>query len=150
MSKQFQNDSNPGGSIYDFWAGNDKADLKRKITDAKVREIQADKHLLMNERSLNVLKETVVEHNETTIILADFARAEKDVRKRRKHYHQTDGFTTPSPGSTIKHSSIEEESSPIKHLSEEESLFIEEEEDEIIIDDVPYEFSFRKWRRFCR
>lgn len=44
--------------------------------------------------------------------------------------------------STIKHSSIEEESSPIKHLSEEESPFIEEEEDEIIIDDVPYEFSF--------
>ncbi|CAI2192304.1 17732_t:CDS:2, partial [Funneliformis geosporum] len=153
------NDSNPGGSIYDFWAGifaDDKADLKRKITDAKVREIQADKHLLMNERSLNVLKETIVEHNETSITLADFARAEQDVRKRRKHYHQTDGFTTPSPGSPIKHSSIEEEKedsqkkhssieeegSPIKHISEEESPFIEEEENEIIIDDVPYEFSF--------
>src|SRR6266496_835756 len=71
-------------------------------------------------------------------MLADFARAEQDVRKRRKQYHQLDGFTTPSPGSPIKYSSIEEEGSPIKH----ENPFIEEEEDEIIIDDVPYEFSF--------
>ncbi|CAG8684965.1 4029_t:CDS:2 [Gigaspora margarita] len=57
---------------------------------------------------------------------------------------QLDGFTTPSLGSPIRHSSEKkgnprelhplEEGSPIKHLSEEENP--------IIIDDIPYDLSF--------
>ncbi|CAG8630954.1 3715_t:CDS:2, partial [Acaulospora morrowiae] len=98
--KQFQNDSNSGGRIHDFWAvifADEKADFKQKLVDAKVREIQSDKCLIMNKRSLDVLKETVVEHNEASVTLADFARDGQDVRKRRKQYHQLDGYTTPSP-----------------------------------------------------
>jgi len=73
-----------------------------------------------------------VEHSEASAILADFARDGQDVRKRRKQYHQLDGYSTPSPGS------------PIIYPLEEENTFIEEEaEGDIIIDDVPCEFSFK-------
>ncbi|CAG8497203.1 4307_t:CDS:2, partial [Paraglomus occultum] len=85
-----------------------------------------------NKRSLDVLKETVVEHNGASGILADFAHDGKDVKKRRKQYHQLDGNTTPCPGSPII----------LIHPLEEENPFIEEETD-IIIDDVPCEFSFK-------
>ena len=78
------------------------------------------------------MKETVVEHNEASALLADFARDGQDVRKRRKQYHQLDGYTTPSPGS------------PMVHPLEEENPFVEEEEEkDIIIDDIPCEFSFK-------
>ncbi|CAG8564233.1 6184_t:CDS:1, partial [Scutellospora calospora] len=85
-----------------------------------------------NKRSLDILKETVVEHNEASALLADFACDGQDVRKRRKQYHQLDGYTTPSSGS------------PMIYPLEEESLFVDEKEDkDIIIDDIPCEFSFK-------
>ncbi|CAG8621779.1 9471_t:CDS:2, partial [Paraglomus occultum] len=92
------NDSNPGGRIHGFWAGifaDEKAEFKKKVVDAK-----SDKCLIMNKRSLDVLKETVVEHNEASVILADLARDGQDVRKRRKQYHQLDGspMIYPSKG----------------------------------------------------
>ncbi|CAG8678507.1 6423_t:CDS:2 [Cetraspora pellucida] len=99
------NDSNPGGRIQDFWASifaDKKAEFKKKVVAAKVREIQSDKCLIMNKRSLDVLKETVVEYKEASVILADFTRDGQD-----------------------------------------ENPFIEEEENDIIIDDVPCEFSFK-------
>ncbi|CAG8565835.1 4591_t:CDS:2 [Ambispora gerdemannii] len=100
MFKQFKEGVKAGGYIDDFWI---KMDLERKINlqeikvSAEVRKIQSDKCLIMNKRSLDVLKETVVEHNEASALLGDFARDGQDVRKRRKQYHQLDGYTTPSP-----------------------------------------------------
>ena len=72
-----------------------------------------------------------MEHSEASAILADFARDGQDVRKRRKQYHQLDGNTTLSLDS------------PIIYPLEEENPFIEEEEKDIIIDNVPCEFSFK-------
>ncbi|CAG8538414.1 4379_t:CDS:2 [Cetraspora pellucida] len=117
-----------GGYIDDFWI---KMDLERKINLQEIK-VSAEVRKVQNKRSLDVLKETVVEHNEASALLADFARDGHDVRKRRKQYYQLDGYTTPSPGS------------PMIHPLEGENPFVEEEEDkDIIFDDIPCEFSFK-------
>ncbi|CAI2181225.1 2640_t:CDS:2 [Funneliformis geosporum] len=131
-----------GGYIDDFWV---KFDMKRKMNrkdaevSARICEIQADNHLLMNERSKNVLNETIKEHNKASESLSDFASVEYNARKRRKQNHQLDGYTSPSPLSPTLRNSLPKLT---------DNPFFEEEEDEaddiIAINDISRELYFER------
>ncbi|CAJ0838854.1 5970_t:CDS:2, partial [Entrophospora sp. SA101] len=91
-----------GGYIDDFWVRNANikdAEVSARIRDIEAKRIVADKHLLMNERSRNILNETIEEHNKASEALSDFANVEYNARKKRKQNHQSDRYTSPLPPS---------------------------------------------------
>nr|CAG8498476.1 4147_t:CDS:10 [Entrophospora candida] len=118
-----------------------RCEVSARIRDIEAKRIVADKHLLMNERSRNVLNETIEEHNKASEALSDFANVEYNVRKKRKQNHQSDRYTSPSPPSPKLRNL------PIELSKFTDNLFLEEErvseaDDVIAIDDIPYELSF--------
>ncbi|KAF0488280.1 hypothetical protein F8M41_022367 [Gigaspora margarita] len=106
------NDSKPGRHIYYFWT----SIFANEKTDFKRKVTNAKFCEIQNERSLNGLKEMTVENNKASVMLADFARAKKEESNITSW---TDLLSVPGP---------------IKHLSEEENP--------IIINDIPYDLSF--------
>ncbi|CAJ0642721.1 13466_t:CDS:2 [Entrophospora sp. SA101] len=120
-----------GGYIDDFWVRNANikdAEVSARIRDIEAKRIVADKHLLMNERSRNILNETIEEHNKASEALSDFANVEYNARKKRKQNHQSDRYTSPLPPSP-----------KLRNLPIELS---NEADDVIATDDIPCELSF--------
>ncbi|CAH1765632.1 2559_t:CDS:2, partial [Entrophospora sp. SA101] len=83
-----------GGYIDDFWVRN--ANIKDAEVSARIRDIEAKR---INERSRNILNETIEEHNKASEALSDFANVEYNARKKRKQNHQSDRYTSPLPPS---------------------------------------------------
>ncbi|CAJ0868952.1 17394_t:CDS:2 [Entrophospora sp. SA101] len=144
-----------GGYIDDFWVRNANikdAEVSARIRDIEAKRIVADKHLLMNERSRNILNETIEEHNKASEALSDFANVEYNARKKRKQNHQSDRYTSPLPPSPkLRNLPIElskftdnlflEEETITKEVSPT-TLEVSEADDVIATDDIPCELSF--------
>ncbi|CAG8479008.1 7994_t:CDS:2 [Funneliformis mosseae] len=93
-----------------------KGKHKGAEVSARIRNIEADKHLIM------------VRTNKASETLSDFANVEYNVRKKRKQNHQSGRYTSPtSPSPTLRNSLAE-----LSRLTDNPFLEEESETDGVI------------------